>query len=552
MALESWIDLILCFILFLLFVYIFASVTITNLHKVYLAFHFSMMIWPYCQFAIRSAQDPIYQLFYVKLAFVDASLLTAGWIFFTILISGQSQFLKRKILMLLFIPAIISSLGVVLNPNGWFVLPVNGGYVERIYGPIFWINISILVIHAIVSLYIIYVALVSDQAPRIKHQVMYMLKGILAVTVFLMLDIFLNVVLDDYLPVIPGFTSLGIVISAIFFVITIHQDKVFDIVTIAHQDIIDTLEYGILVLDDHEKVVEINQALHPLLLMEAGDLFDMSGILPGSTVENANFLLRYRECPDEVAEIELWQPDVQLYIHIHAAPIMVNAVRVGRIITFQDMSELRRLIEETNHQNSILQERNESLIKVQEELFQTNRKLTKMAITDSLTGCYNRHYLTQQLESEVTKNREYRAPSTLILIDIDFFKAVNDRYGHLAGDAVICGTVEILQQTLRQDDILARYGGEEFIIYLPDTDESQALLLAEQLKANIEFNKMSIENVDQPVSVTISMGLLSINDFTARQPRDAAAYLSDLFKSVDEALYEAKDQGRNRIVSIRG
>lgn len=137
MALESWIDLMLCFILFLLFVYIFASVTITNLHKVYLAFHFFMMIWPYCQFAIRSAQDPIYQLFYVKLAFVDASLLTAGWIFFTILISGQSQFLKRKILMLLFIPAIISSLGVVLNPNGWFVLPVNGGYVERIYGPIF-------------------------------------------------------------------------------------------------------------------------------------------------------------------------------------------------------------------------------------------------------------------------------------------------------------------------------------------------------------------------------------------------------------------------------
>ncbi|WP_342482000.1 diguanylate cyclase [Paenibacillus sp. FSL L8-0340] len=552
LALESWIDLILCFILFLLFVYIFTSVTITNLHKVYLAFHFSMMIWPYCQFAIRSARDPIYQLFYVKLAFVDASLLTAGWIFFTILLSGQSQFLKRKILMLLFIPAIISSLGVVLNPNGWFVLPVNGGYVERIYGPIFWINISILVIHAIVSLYIIYVALVSDQAPRIKNQVMYMLKGILAVTVFLMLDIFLNVVLDDYLPVIPGFTSLGIVISAIFFVITIHQDKVFDIVTIAHQDIIDTLEYGILVLDDHEKVVEINQALHPLLLMEAGDLFDISGILPGSTVENANFLLRYRECPDEVAEIEFWKPDIQLYIHIHAAPIMVNAVRVGRIITFQDMSELRRLIEETNHQNSILQERNESLIKVQEELFQTNRKLTKMAITDSLTGCYNRHYLTQQLESEVTKNREYRAPSTLILIDIDFFKAVNDRYGHLAGDAVICGTVDILQQTIRQDDILARYGGEEFIIYLPDTDESQALLLAEQLKANIEFNKMSIENVDQPVSVTISMGLLSISDFTARQPRDAAAYLSDLFKSVDEALYEAKDQGRNRIVSIRG
>ncbi|QSF45006.1 diguanylate cyclase [Paenibacillus tianjinensis] len=552
MSLGSCVDLILCFILFLLLIYIFASVTITKLHKVYLAFHFSMMLWPYCQFAIKTVDNPVYQLFYVKLAFVDAAMLTTGWIFFIILISGQTQFLKRKILMLLFIPAFISSLGVVLNPNGWFVLPVNGGYVERIYGPIFWINISILIIHAIVSLYILYVALVSDQADRIKNQVMYMLKGILAVTVFLLLDIFLNVVLDDYLPVIPGFTSLGIVISAIFFLITIQQDKVFDIVTIAHQDIIDTMEYGILVLDDQERVVEINQALHPYSVLKTGDRFHMEDILPESAEHAGLFLHKYLNRPDESAEIEFLHQDSGLYISIHVAPIKVSAVRVGRIITFQNITELRRLIDETNHQNTILQERNESLIKVQEELFQTNRKLMKMAITDSLTGCYNRHYLTQQLEKEVNRSRDYALPSALILIDIDFFKAVNDRYGHLAGDAVICGTVEVLQQTLRQDDILARYGGEEFIIYLPGTDEAQALAIAEQLKSNIESNKMSIDNIDHPVSVTISMGLLSVSDFKARQPKEASAYLSDLFKTVDQALYAAKHQGRNRIVPVRG
>lgn len=127
MDLGSWIDLIMCFILFLLFIYIFASVTITRLHKVYLGFHFSMMLWPYCQFAIKTVDDPVYQLFYVKLAFVDASMLVAGWIFFTILISGQTQFLKRKILILLFLPAVFSSIGVILNPYGWFVTPVNGG-----------------------------------------------------------------------------------------------------------------------------------------------------------------------------------------------------------------------------------------------------------------------------------------------------------------------------------------------------------------------------------------------------------------------------------------
>ena len=551
MALESWIDLIMCIILFFLLIYIFVSVTITNLHKVYLGFHFSMLIWPYCQFAIRTVDDPAYQLFYVKAAFVDASLLATGWIFFTILISGQSQFLRRKNIILLFIPAVITSLGVVLNPHGWFVLPVNGGYVERIYGPIFWINMSIFISHAIVSLYIIYRALVSDQAPRIKNQVMYMLKGIVAVFAFLLIDVLLNVVLDDYLPVIPGFTSLGIVVSATFFVITIHQDKVFDIVTIAHQDIIDTMEYGILVLDDQELVVEINQVLLPSIPLNTGDRFDMAFHLPGHTAETERFLHSYREHPLEAAQVDLLYPSTQLYITIHAAPIMVSGVRVGRIVTFQNITELRRLIDETHHQNTILQERNEDLIRVQEELFQTNGKLRKMAITDSLTGCFNRHYLTLQLENEVMKEREFPVPSTIILIDIDFFKAVNDHYGHLAGDAVICGTVEILQQSLRQDDILARYGGEEFIIYLPDTDESQALLYAEQLKANVESNQMKLDNVDQPVSITISMGLLSISNFRVTQRADAPAYLSDLFKSVDTALYEAKHQGRNRIVSVR-
>ncbi|MNV78228.1 putative diguanylate cyclase YdaM [compost metagenome] len=139
----------------------------------------------------------------------------------------------------------------------------------------------------------------------------------------------------------------------------------------------------------------------------------------------------------------------------------------------------------------------------------------------------------------------------MILIDIDFFKAVNDRYGHLAGDLVICGTVEILQRTLQEKDILARYGGEEFIIYLPDTEEAQAVAIAKQLKSAVAANKMSIDNVEHPVSVTISMGVLSIADFKAGQPKDASAYLNDLFKTVDKALYAAKHQGRNRIVSVR-
>ncbi|WP_339221106.1 diguanylate cyclase [Paenibacillus sp. FSL H8-0332] len=550
MALASWIDLIMCFLLFLLLIYIVATVTITKLHKVYLAFHFSMLIWPYCQFAIRTVDDPLYQLFYVKLAFVDASLLGLGWIFFTILLAGQSQLLTKKVMAALLIPAVLTSLGVVLNPYGWFVRPVNGGYVERIYGPIFWISMTFLVINALVSMYVVYVALTSNQAARIKNQVMYMLKGITALFVFLMIDVLLNVILDDYLPVIPGFTSLGIVVSATFFVITIHQDKVFDIVTIAHQDIINTMEYGILVLDDQEQVVEINHALHPYIPLVTGATFNMSSYLPdGPPMEIEPFLQKYREYPLESAEVEILHPLIQMVVSIHAAPIMVSGSRVGRIVTFQNVTEIRRLIDETNQQNLILKERNDSLVKVQAELFQSNGKLRKLAITDSLTGCYNRHFLMQQLEQDVLRVSDTRTPSTIILIDIDFFKKINDQHGHLAGDVVLCSTVELLQRSLRPSDILARYGGEEFIIYLPDTNGAEARLLAEQLKSEVEHNTIRIDYIDEPVSITISLGLLSIAEFKIPPAMDATTYLNELFKSADKALYAAKHQGRNQIVA---
>jgi len=551
LGLEVWIDLILFFILFALFVYIFVSVIITNLHKVYLAFHFAMMVWPLCQFAIKTTGNPAFQLFYVKIAFVDSALLTTGWLCFTILLTGQPRFPWRKILLFLFVPAFLASLGVVINPGGWFVQPVNGGYIERTYGPLFWFNILILIIHAAVSIYIIYKALVSDSTPRIKKQVKHILKGIVAVTAFIIIDIFLNVVLSESLPVIPGMTSLGILISAVFFVISIHRDKVFDIVTIAHQDIIDTIAQGILVLDDNEVVMEINQSLLPHMKLGIGDRFDMAVLLPPESEECEAFLHIYRERPLERVEIEFLQPHIQRHLNILAAPIMVSDIMVGRIITLHDVTELRHLLDETKHQNFILQERNEALVKVQEELFQTNRKLKQMAITDSLTGCYNRHYLTQQLEHQVMKNREHDIPFAMILLDIDFFKSVNDTYGHLAGDEVIVSTVEVLNQALRPTDILARYGGEEFIIYLPHTDESQAQLLAVQVKARVESNQIQIETAVQPVSVTISMGLLTINDFLSEHTKEPKTYLNDLFKSVDKALYQAKNEGRNRIVHVK-
>ncbi|MZQ85487.1 diguanylate cyclase [Paenibacillus sp. 5J-6] len=547
----SFVDITLFFLLFAFFVYIFASVTITNLHKVYLTFHFSMMLWPICQFAIKTMDTPKVQLFYLKASFIDMCLIAVGWLLFTIFLTGHSLFLRKKMSVLLFVPAILVAACVIVNPNGRFVLPLQGSYIQRSYGPLFWYSLTILIGYIIVSLYMMRKALISNKGPRIKTQVKQVLRGIIVMTVFIFLDIFLNVVLRSSLPAIPGLTSVGILLSVIFFVIAIHRDKAFDLVKIAHQDIIDTIDHGILVLDDHETVIEINRSLRPQIDLHIGSRFDMANLLSkGQSNGHIDvFLHTYQWNPLKRTQIEMKFPNGR-HIHIQTAPIHVDRELVGRVVTFQDVSELHRLIDETNFQNEILQERNQSLILIQDELSQTNQKLEQMAITDGLTGVYNRLYLTQKLEHEVMNNLKYHMPFAVILLDIDYFKLINDNYGHLVGDQMIHSTVEAIKQSLRQTDILARYGGEEFIIYLPQTSQSQASLLAERVKSTVESNQMTVKNIPHSLSITISMGLLTINNFAFESLRNPSTYLNELLESVDKALYRAKEEGRNRIVSI--
>lgn len=546
------IDLVLFFLLLGLFLYIIATVNITNLHKIYLVFHVSMMIWPFCHFAIKIVDDEMLQLFLLKAAFIDLSLLAIGWLVFVIFLTGHASFLRRKVSLTIYVPAIVAALGVMTNLGEIFVLPVNHGYIHRMYGPLFWYIVTILIGYLVVSLQIIFRTLRSDISPRVKKQAKQVIHGIVVLCSFAILDIVLNVILAAWLPIIPGLTSLGILLSAFYFIIAIHRDKVFDLKTIAHQDIMDTINHGILVLDENEIVVEMNKSMRSLVDVQIGERFNIDVLLSNvSTVSPVDtFLETYRKYPLEISKVEFIQNvQTERFITIHAAPIQVSGQRLGRIITVQDVSEVCHLFEMTNLQNNLLQEQNQSLLAVRDELSQTNSKLQQLVITDSLTGCYNRHYLTLQLEQRVLENMKYRLSFAIILLDIDYFKGVNDQYGHLIGDEVIVNTVKIIQQSLRQTDILARYGGEEFMIYLPDTNELQANILAEQVRSVIESTQIKAGNGAFSKSITVSMGLLSISNSSNETIGDSTIYLKELLATVDRNLYQAKKEGRNRIVS---
>ena len=551
MELSNWFDIGIFFLLFALFVYLFVSATITNLHKVYFMFHFSMLLWPLCQFVIQTTTNPTYQLFYVSIAFINLSLLGFGLLVFTIYLTSQSVLLRGKIFLLLLIPTLLTTVLLTLKPSA-FVHSVNGSYEQRIYGPLFWFIIIVILVYFLVSLYLMFRSLATDKSPHIRNRVRLVLIGFLIFCVFTIADLFFNVILTPEHPVV-GLTSLGIFFSDLCIIIAIQRYKVFDIVTIAHQDVIDTISYGILVLDENEAVIEINRALRPFSDMQLGDHFDIGKNLAKTILPNEVdlFLQAYWNYQSGSAQLQFKQDKKDtLYVIVHTAPIvMTDGLILGRILTFQDVSQLRNLVEEKNKQNQILLERNQALITMQDDLSLVNQKLEQTAITDSLTGCYNRGYLTQKLENEMVFNARNRIPFSIYLLDIDLFKSINDRYGHLVGDEVICRTVEAIKHTLRQTDILVRYGGEEFFIYLPNINQVQAEALAERLKFAIQSNKIIADNGAHTLSITISIGVLSIgasNDEALENPK---AYLNDLFTSVDGSLYQAKHEGRNRVIS---
>ncbi|MAS08332.1 MAG: PleD family two-component system response regulator [Ahrensia sp.] len=166
----------------------------------------------------------------------------------------------------------------------------------------------------------------------------------------------------------------------------------------------------------------------------------------------------------------------------------------------------------------------------------------ELAVTDGLTGLHNRRYLDTHLETLVARALNRDKQLSLLITDIDRFKDVNDTHGHDAGDDVLREFARRLRINVRGMDLACRYGGEEFVIVMPDTPPHVAAEVAERLRAQIESDGFSIENGARSIEVTVSVGVTSLIQSEAETAKA-------LLKRADEALYEAKQTGRNRVVS---
>jgi len=195
---------------------------------------------------------------------------------------------------------------------------------------------------------------------------------------------------------------------------------------------------------------------------------------------------------------------------------------------------LTKMVNDKTDELSILNKKLE--IELQEKMKLEQILLHEIA-TDSLTGILNRRAFFRACVKEINTAKRYRHDLTFIIIDIDYFKDINDKYGHLNGDIVLIDVVNTIKNTIRTTDIFGRIGGEEFAVLMPQTNLDDATQLAERIRSNIEKSEIFLE--DQRVNVTVSMGLSYL--------KTEDSIIQNILRRADEALFKAKKNGRNQL-----
>jgi diguanylate cyclase (GGDEF)-like protein len=236
-------------------------------------------------------------------------------------------------------------------------------------------------------------------------------------------------------------------------------------------------------------------------------------------------------------------------IQIDQEAISRNHAKVksdGKRVTISDLGSTNGTYVNDEPVSGDFQLRNGDLVKIGRTIFKYiaggnieaayHDEIYRLTTMDGLTQVFNRRYFEETLERELARCNRYGRALSLVMLDIDHFKEVNDSYGHLAGDHILKSVASSIKTRIRREDVLARYGGEEFSILLPEVDLKGALTLAEKTRKLIEKTKFEFDA--QQIDVSISAGVAALGEQLMEAP--------DLIRAADQKLYEAKESGRNK------
>ncbi len=223
----------------------------------------------------------------------------------------------------------------------------------------------------------------------------------------------------------------------------------------------------------------------------------------------------------------------QMYRSLLVIPLLAEKETLGVFI----LGDKRPLAFDEHHLNTLCIIGGQAAMAVMNALLV--RRLEHSANTDALTGIYNQRYFSAQIDREHRRAAASGLPLGLVMLDVDSFKSINDRFGHQAGDAVLCELARIVRDTVGEKGLAARYGGEEFVVALPGLGEENCLAVAEEIRRNVREHRFEVDGLPRQVRVSLGVAVFP------QHAQDVAG----LIKKADQALYRAKETGKDRVVS---
>ncbi len=466
-------------------------------------------------------------LFWLDATYPGVVLVPAAFLAFALRFTGRGEWLTRKRIIILAVEPVVTLVLLWTDSfHNLFFAGMRSGNTSSILngGLWFWVN-AIYSYTLILIAFIIILRFAAKTRGVYRKQALLILLGSLFPWLSSIVSV-LNISPVSDLDLTPfGFTLTGIAFAYALF-----RLNLLNIVPVARDALVEIMTDGFFVVDLNNNVVDINLAAQDFLGISKSSIGRNAEHLFRNTPELVNLYLDVEE-----GDFEFFTEYYgQRYLNMQVVPLFDKRNQnTGRLFIFRDISE-RKMGEME------LQKANELLQKQLSEIRLLQTELKRQAIRDPLTNLYNRRYLEKFLDSEVTKASREKTPLSILMLDIDFFKVFNDTYGHRAGDAVLKNLAELLiKQTRTDGDIACRYGGEEFVIVLTNTSLKNAACRAEQFRTS--FEAMRIPVAEDELSATLSIGVAAFPEHGVTG--------ESILHIADNALYKAKETGRNRVVT---
>ena len=479
--------------------------------------------WITCELLSWVLGPPADRLFWYKLAFAGAFTTVPAFLTFALQYNHRGHWITRRVLLWLTVEPLLFSLAVWTDSHHGLVFNGWRGRDSGVFhgGAAFWLHSA----YSYALLGATYVLLLRG---FLRTPALYRAQAGIIVAAALV-PLVGNALTIFHLSPFPGrdLTPLGLVISSALITAALFRRGLLDLVPIARDAVVETMNDGVVVLDQQNRVLDLNPAARAILRLEQSEVLGQPASRVLAIWQGFDDLkLSGGDFHDEVAI------GGERFLDLRSTALQDGRGRLrGRVVVLRDITPLKQA-------SAALSDANLQLQRQLAENQVMHALLKEQSIRDALTGLYNRRFLEETLAREISHALRSQTPISVAMIDLDYFKRINDRHGHLAGDQILQAMGQLLTLRTRSGDAACRFGGEEFMLLLPGSSSAHALQRIESLRC--EFMALRIEYGAHTLQATFSAGV-------ATYPMHGAD-MATLMQAADVALYAAKASGRNRIV----